>query len=537
MAAKATPSLLARVCLLLGMASLISPSSATDVTITATDGLPQNSSDVNLNVVINTLPQPFPVLNLTSTLGTMGIKIVGELMFVDQSNYTSVVNVSDPIIYLSCDTTETLLSPSDTLNAIINNGAKVPKAIVLFSEVKQGCDLDTTGNLTYANLWTVTSVEEATTVKMQALEKSNVNIYRNGTLPDDGSEPGQTGAGSTSPVAMSILYSITGLITLLFLVIIATGAIRAHRHPERYGPRAGTNGRPRQSRAKGIARAMLETLPIVKFGESDNKKPDEEHGDDASSEEHEMRENPHVLVTDASGNVALPRSSTDAATQSSPPADNSDSTTGTTTQAPKNEPETGDGHLGCSICTEDFTKGEDVRVLPCNHKYHPACVDPWLVNVSGTCPLCRLDLRPPEVIAAEAEREAEREERRRARLAGATGDAPSADDDAAATTDDHLAPPVEAEPAAEGSEATHRRRRSRLLDWNRLRHAPVDERISALREYRQSQQESSAGDNERRRHSRLTDRIRGRFHRRGESSSGAQSSETPEAPSPPAASS
>ena len=27
--------------------------------------------------------------------------------------------------------------------------------------------------------------------------------------------------------------------------------------------------------------------------------------------------------------------------------------------------------LACSVCTDDFTKGQDVRVLPCNHKFHP----------------------------------------------------------------------------------------------------------------------------------------------------------------------
>jgi hypothetical protein len=48
---------------------------------------------------------------------------------------------------------------------------------------------------------------------------------------------------------------------------------------------------------------------------------------------------------------------------------------------------------GCSICTEDFELGQDQRVLPCDHRFHPECIDPWLLNVSGTCPLCRVDLR------------------------------------------------------------------------------------------------------------------------------------------------
>ena len=45
------------------------------------------------------------------------------------------------------------------------------------------------------------------------------------------------------------------------------------------------------------------------------------------------------------------------------------------------------GNFSCPICTDDFVKGQDLRVLPCNHQFHPECVDPWLMNVSGTCPL------------------------------------------------------------------------------------------------------------------------------------------------------
>jgi hypothetical protein len=112
-------------------------------------------------------------------------------------------------------------------------------------------------------------VQADPSTRLQARIGSNTTSSNQGSAAtnNDG------GPAPTTAVAMSILYSITGIITLLFLIIIATGAIRAHRHPERYGPRTGLAGRPRQSRAKGLARAMLETLPIVKFGDPDPPKP------------------------------------------------------------------------------------------------------------------------------------------------------------------------------------------------------------------------------------------------------------------------
>jgi hypothetical protein len=73
-----------------------------------------------------------------------------------------------------------------------------------------------------------------------------------------------------------------------------------------------------------------------------------------------------------------------------------------------------------------------------------------------------------------------------------------------------------------------------LLDWNRLRHASVDERLQALRQFRQSQQglgPTSGAAEDDRRHSRLTDRLRERFHTRGESRS---STAAPESSLPPA---
>jgi hypothetical protein len=47
----------------------------------------------------------------------------------------------------------------------------------------------------------------------------------------------------------------------------------------------------------------------------------------------------------------------------------------------------GSGPRQCSICTEDFIENEKVRILPCRHLYHRRCIDPWLLNFAGTCPL------------------------------------------------------------------------------------------------------------------------------------------------------
>jgi hypothetical protein len=212
------------------------------------------------------------------------------------------------------------------------------------------------------------------------------------SVPMDNGDSGNS--GNNPNTAMIILYSITGIITALFLAIIIMGAVRAHRHPERYGPRY-TAGRPRQSRARGIARAMLETIPIVKFGDDYDPKADhvkgdvelgtdtEEHADD---QEHEMT---------AAGNA--PARSTAPADQQPTPSDEAAPNTNTNTTATDASADKRTGtaaetnpenpNFSCPICTDDFVKGQDLRVLPCHHKFHPECIDPWLVNVSGTCPL------------------------------------------------------------------------------------------------------------------------------------------------------
>jgi hypothetical protein len=36
---------------------------------------------------------------------------------------------------------------------------------------------------------------------------------------------------------------------------------------------------------------------------------------------------------------------------------------------------------------QEFVEKDNVRVLPCEHRFHQTCIDRWLLDVSGTCPV------------------------------------------------------------------------------------------------------------------------------------------------------
>merc|ERR1712217_84342 len=42
----------------------------------------------------------------------------------------------------------------------------------------------------------------------------------------------------------------------------------------------------------------------------------------------------------------------------------------------------------CQICRDTYSDGDILRLLPCLHRFHIACVEKWLV-LSGVCPVCK----------------------------------------------------------------------------------------------------------------------------------------------------
>ncbi|KAM4744492.1 E3 ubiquitin-protein ligase RNF128a isoform 1-T1 [Anableps anableps] len=45
----------------------------------------------------------------------------------------------------------------------------------------------------------------------------------------------------------------------------------------------------------------------------------------------------------------------------------------------------------CAVCIESYKAGEVVTVLTCDHIFHKACIEPWLLE-RRTCPMCKCDI-------------------------------------------------------------------------------------------------------------------------------------------------
>ncbi|KAL9114574.1 MAG: hypothetical protein Q9187_007442, partial [Circinaria calcarea] len=165
---------------------------------------------------------------------------------------TSPDNVADldlgNFAYISCDPSRYSGGNIDAASLIRTaaqeiggfNPANDPRgAIVLYSTTSDYCSFIPDEDFQYQRIFTSTNATDAAAFE-RGLEDDQSDVLTTIQLDQssvNGNNINTLGPSPTTAVAMIILYSITGIITALFLIIIVTGAIRAHRHPERYGPR------------------------------------------------------------------------------------------------------------------------------------------------------------------------------------------------------------------------------------------------------------------------------------------------------------
>ena len=71
----------------------------------------------------------------------------------------------------------------------------------------------------------------------------------------------------------------------------------------------------------------------------------------------------------------------------------------------------------CAICMSDYAVGDLVKTLPCQHRHHAGCIDPWLGR-SQKCPMCMVSVHgadaPDQYNDAQKRREIRRQMSRQA---------------------------------------------------------------------------------------------------------------------------
>ena len=173
---------------------------------------------------------------------------------------------------------------------------------------------------------------------------------------------------------------VVGLVALLIFLAWLTARLRP-----RFPTSAYILPRMREARQrKGIERFILESIPVVKY--SAGIHPNEQaivaglyRSLYTSPPTREVRPEGTALASVEEGREQ---------TTKEPGAPNSKDIPSEIYARPNRDQSGANKEpTSCPVCQEDFVESASVRILPCGHIYHRRCIDPWLLDFSGTCPL------------------------------------------------------------------------------------------------------------------------------------------------------
>jgi len=221
-----------------------------------------------------------------------------------------------------------------------------PVAIILYTLIGEWCSVDWS-RLRSDKVFTTISASDANSALGYIHEGGNntsgvrLSISGNPSVTTARENGGGTEGGRAKTIVLIVLVAIWGGLITIGLAAAVFGVIRARRYPERYGPRRETEGQASQTKVGGITRAVLDALPIIKLGSQ---------GSTLEAPGFELQTKQEEGGNGSSGGEAGPEAT-------------------------------------CNICTEPFATQDEARLLPCDHMFHPECVDPWILNGPATCPL------------------------------------------------------------------------------------------------------------------------------------------------------
>jgi hypothetical protein len=195
-------------------------------------------------------------------------------------------------------------------------------------------------------------------------------------------QPGSTANASNSRVVVSVVLLVVVIAIIVFVAWIV------HRiQPPIIVPAFIRNQRMREEEQhrKGIGNYVLESLPAVRYSTrlqlNEQRRVHEVHDSALSTY---LPTRPVQSTIDGEQPLHI---SVEAAVMAK--ADEHKTSIPLREDASRNggRSESRRELVSCSVCTEDFVERDNIRILPCNHIYHRRCIDPWLLDFAGTCPL------------------------------------------------------------------------------------------------------------------------------------------------------
>ncbi|CAI2178505.1 16157_t:CDS:2 [Funneliformis geosporum] len=384
------------------------------------------SADNNANSYSMIIIAYLTVCKLTNISNAPGIAIDGSLrLWPDlNQNVQNLYEDNEWIAFIKCDD-----NPNTNLQNVLIAEENNASASVFYTVTSKPCQ-NLTSDRIKKPLFTTTEQSCSEVINQFRPQKDEItavikpdgnsnNINPSAPISVNGSEDNRVIA--TYQTAMIVLYAVSGVVLGLFFIVVITNIIRNRLNAPAAPPSQGqdTNARPR----RGIARSVLDSFPVFLFTMG-MKDYNDENKDLEGGKGKELEADIELETTSPDVMKSAPQAEEIEENENSSNLysknTNENFVTNNDINSEKNKPDlpqvppiaqinnsshirsisTGsilsaltnnkvqDGQLTCPICLDDFESGVELRILPCHHQI---CIDPWLLDISPLCPMCKTD--------------------------------------------------------------------------------------------------------------------------------------------------